>query len=341
MKYKCGMYGGSFNPLHQGHVRCIINAANQCERLIIVISCGNKRNEVDVRVRYRWIFQLTKHLPDIGIFILNDDCKSKNDYDENQWLIDADKVKKFAGEPIDAVFCGSDYTEDSFWKRCYPKADLIILPRDGVSSTAIRNDIFGHWDWIPQVVRPYYVKKILIIGTESTGKSTLTQNLALHFNTNFIEEVGRDISERSGTDTLMLPQDFTDILLNHKIREIEALEHSNRVIFEDTDCLITRFFLDFMDGKEKEKNAVLADAISALNRYDLILFCEHDVKFVQDGDRSTVIANDREKYSNIIRDIYIRHGFSLVSIGGSYQQRYEKAVKLVEDLISANNLRRK
>ena len=45
MKYRCGMYGGSFNPLHIGHVRCIIRAANMCERLIIVISNGRKRCE--------------------------------------------------------------------------------------------------------------------------------------------------------------------------------------------------------------------------------------------------------------------------------------------------------
>ena len=55
MKYRCGMYGGSFNPLHIGHVRCIIRAANMCERLIIVISNGRKRCEADIRVRYRGV----------------------------------------------------------------------------------------------------------------------------------------------------------------------------------------------------------------------------------------------------------------------------------------------
>lgn len=334
MKYKCGMYGGSFNPLHQGHIRSIIKAANLCERLIIVISNGINRNEIDVLLRYRWIYQITRHLPDVRIFILEDECRNKAEYDEKQWFADAEKVKKFAGEPIDAVFCGSDYDKNSFWNKCYPEAELIIFERDEISSTQIRRNVYRHWEWIPQIVRPYFVKKVLIIGCESTGKSTLSQNLALHYNTNFMEEAGREISERSGTDQLMLPQDFTDILLTHKIREMKAAELSNKILFEDTDCLITRFFIEFLDGADKERNAALADAISGINKYDLILFCEPDVEFVQDGDRSEVIAADREKYSRMIKDIYKSHGFEFLSLSGNYQERYEQAVKLIDKIIS-------
>lgn len=335
MRYKCGMYGGSFNPLHIGHVRCMIQAANMCEKLIIVISSGRNRDEVDVRLRYRWVYQLTKHLPDVRIFILEDAAPSKADYTEDYWTSDADKVKKFAGELIDAVFCGSDYDENSFWGKCYPEAKLIIFPRDGISSTELRRDIYGHWDWLPSIVKPHYVKKVLLIGGESTGKSTLTQNLALHYNTTFMEEAGRDISERSGTDMMMIPQDFTDILLTHKQRELEQIQRADKVFFEDTDCLITRFYLDFLEGKDKERNAALANAIARMNEYDLILFCEPDVKFVQDGDRSEVIAADREKYSRQIKEIYRSRGFDFVSLSGSYQQRYEKAVQLVDDLLAA------
>lgn len=335
MKYRCGMYGGSFNPLHIGHVRCIIKAANMCERLIIVISSGKKRSEVDIRVRYRWVYELTRHLPDVRIFILEDDCGTKAEYDEKQWFADAEKVKSFAGEKIDVVFCGSDYDENSFWNVCYPDAELVIFPRDGISSTEIRKDIYGHWEWLPRNVRPYYVKKVLLIGSESTGKSTLTQNLAMHFNTVFMEEAGRELSERSGTDELMIPDDFRDILLTHKQREIELTKTAYKVLFEDTDCLITKFFIDFLNDRESKRNSALAEAISLFNKYDMVLFCEADVKFVQDGDRSPVIAAEREKYSELIREIYVSHGYKPISLSGSYTERYEKAVRLVEDMLKA------
>jgi len=333
MKYKCGMYGGSFNPVHLGHVRCMIEAANQCEDLIIVISEGVNRNEIDIRIRYRWIYQLTKHIGNVRIFILNDTAQTKQEYTEDYWMADALKVKEFAGKKIDVVFCGSDYDENSFWSKCYPESEHIFFQRDQISSTKIRENTMACWDWLPNVVRPYYTKKVLLIGGESTGKSTITINLANYYNTNFLEEVGRDISERSGTDLLMLPEDFTDILLVHKLKEREALLASNKILFEDTDCLITKFYIQFLEGKEKTENEKLADAIAEINQYDLVLFLEPDVKFVQDGDRSPVIAANRETYSNKIKELYRQNNIHFETISGDYQERFLKAVNLIDKLL--------
>lgn len=333
MKYQCGIYGGSFNPLHQGHVACILRAACLCRRLIVIISSGKNRGEVDARVRYRWIYQLTKHLGNVDIFILEDDAPTKAEYTEELWLADAQKVKDYAAQPIDAVFCGSDYGADSIWARCYPQAEIVVFERSGISSTALRADLCGNWDSLADVAKPYYVRKVLLIGCESTGKSTLTINLAHYYNTNYLEEVGREISARSGTDMLMLPEDFTDILLAHKLKEREAVQHSRMVLFEDTDCLITRFFIDFLEGEDRERNATLADAIAGLNNYDLVLFLMPDVEFVQDGDRSEVIAADREKYSRQIQQLYSSRGFEFEVIGGDYLERFEQAVKLVDRML--------
>ena len=334
MRYNVGMYGGSFNPLHLGHVDCIIQAANMCRELYIVLSVGYKRQEIDARVRYRWLYQLTKHIGNVTIIMLEDSAETKEAYTEEYWQGDAEKVKAQVGKPIDIVFCGSDYDENSFWNKCYPESELYIFKRNEINSTELRKAPYKHFDWLPNVVKPYYVKKVLLMGSESTGKSTLTINLANRFNTNYIDEAGRDISERSGTDLLMLSEDFTEILLQHKLNEIKAVENSNKVLFIDTDALVTQFYMSFLDDPGIEKNRALSDAIDALNRYDLILFLEPDVEFVQDGDRSEVIRDDRKKYSDRIKELLRSHGKQFVSVSGSYQERYEIAVRAVESMLS-------
>ncbi len=332
-RYTCGMYGGSFNPLHLGHVRCMLAAANQCEKLIIVISNGVKRDEIDIRQRYRWVYETIKHFPHVRILVLDDDAPSKAEYSENQWYDDAIRVKAFAGEPITAIFFGSDYSPESMWVKCYPEAEPIILSRDDISSTVIRKAPIAHWDMMPTYVRSYYVKKVLLIGTESTGKSTLAISLARHYNTVWLEEVGRDISARSGTDLWMLPADFTDILLQHKLRQLEEIRKANRVFIEDTNCLTTLFYMGFLANAGDGRNMTLAEAISSFNDYDLVLLLGSDVDFVQDGDRSETIAADREKYTHMLWGLCESHGLKVVLLDGDYQQRYLKAVRLIDQLL--------
>lgn len=332
--YNVGMYGGAFNPLHIKHVSCIIKAATMCRELYIVISHAPKYDKIDIKVKYRWIYTLTKHLSNINILILKDNTESKASYSEDLWENDCKKVKKMIGKSIDVVFCGSDYDESSFWNKCYPESEFIVFERDkDISSTVIRKDVYGHWDWLPQEVRSYFVKKVLLIGGESTGKSTLTINLAKYYNTNFLEEVGRELSELSGTDKMMLSEDYVRILLKHKNKELKLKEVSNKVLFIDTDCLITKFYMEFLNDDDIEKNTALADAITKVNDYDLILFLEPDVEFVQDGTRNEVIKKQRKMYSDRIKDIYTKAGFKYHVISGDYKNRFLTAVRLVDNML--------
>ena len=333
-KYKVGMYGGCFCPLHLGHLECLIRAAGLCEELYVVIS-WKEHEDIPLKVKIRWIHQLTKHIGNVKMIPLKDQMVCKEDYTEAYWEADCKKVKEAIGKTIDVVFCGSDYDENSFWNKCYAESEFVVFPRNQYSSTEIRKDLYGHWEWMPQIVRSYFTKKVLLIGGESAGKSTLTINLANYFNTVYLEEVGRDLSELSGTDRYMLSEDFTRILLEHKAKEYRLIGQANKVLFEDTDCLVTRFFMDFLEDENMEGNARLAEAIAALNQYDLILFLEPDVEWVQDGDRSEVMAADRTKYSEMIKALYEKQGFSFQVIRGDYNSRFEQAVQYVRELLKA------
>ena len=108
MCYKVGMYGGSFNPLHMGHVDCILQAANLCGKLYLVLSIGVERNEINSRIRYRWLYQLTKHIGNVRILTIEDQAGTKEAYTREFWQADAEQIKSQIGEKIDVVFCGSD-----------------------------------------------------------------------------------------------------------------------------------------------------------------------------------------------------------------------------------------
>lgn len=337
MKYKVGMYGGSFDPLHIGHISDIIKAAAICEELFVVISWCEGRESTSKEMRYRWILNSTRHLPNVKIILIEDKALSKEEYNTDYyWEKGARDIKEAIGKPIDAVFCGSDYLGTNRFESLYsPESEVIYFDRAEVpiSSTEIRTIASKYWDYIPAVCRDYYARKVLIVGSESTGKSTLVQNLALAYNTSFVSEYGRITSDYAGGEEYMSADDLYENLLRQRLNIMDAAKQSNRILFVDTDAITTLFYSQFLlsNTKEIENLEKMASSINCMTKWDLVLFLEPDVEFVQDGTRNEDIRADRLKYSGEIKELLKLHNVEFYEISGDYLYRFEKAKELISE----------
>lgn len=335
MQYKVGMYGGSFDPLHIGHIHDIIRAAAVCEELYVMISWCAGRESTGKEMRYRWILNSTRHLPNVKIILVEDQAASKEEYNTDYyWQKGADDIRRTIGKPINAVFCGDDYLGTNRFESLYgPESDVIYYNRKEVpiSSTNIRAWAVANWDYLPAVCRPHYAKKVLVLGGESTGKSTLVQNLALAFNTDYVSEVGRDTCAYAGGEDLMIAEDLYENLLRQRILIMDGLKRCNRILFVDTDALTTMFYSELLLTNQDEAGrcAALARAIHDITDWDLVLFLEPTVAFVQDGTRNETIAADREKYSRQIKVILESVGLDVLCVDGDYLERFDRAKQYV------------
>lgn len=161
------------------------------------------------------------------------------------------------------------------------------------------------------------VRRIALLGGESSGKSTLAAALAERLNTVWVHEYGRELwMEHDGR------LDFEDLLAIGEVqvaREEAALADANRWLFCDTTPLVTAFYSQSMFGRVDPGLEALAG-----RRYHHSLLCAPDFTFVQDGFRRD------DQYRREQHDFYLN---SLATIGqpftlieGTPDQRVEATI---------------
>lgn len=181
------------------------------------------------------------------------------------------------------------------------------------------------------------LRKIVVIGPESTGKSTLCKQLAQHYNTVWCPEFAREYLLTNGTnysyDDLLTIAKGQLILENEYSQKMNSpsfpLTTSHSPFFIDTDMYVMKVWCEFVFDK---CHRFILDQIVE-RKYDLYLLCNTDLPWVKDELREYPDLESRHKLYNIYKDIMINQSVPWVDISGTYEERLQKAIAAVNDLL--------
>jgi len=176
------------------------------------------------------------------------------------------------------------------------------------------------------------IKKIVIIGPESTGKSTLCSQLAAHYNTLWCPEYAREYLLQNGTD-----YSFDDLAtiargqlqLEETYIEKAGKQNSSQLLFLDTDMYVMKVWCEFVFG---QCHRFILDEI-VQRSYDLYLLCNTDLPWTKDELREYPDLKTREKLFRIYKDLLINQNTPWVEIKGNNETRLQMAIEAVEKIV--------
>lgn len=177
------------------------------------------------------------------------------------------------------------------------------------------------------------IKKVVIIGPESTGKSTLAEKLAAHYKTTWIKEYAREYLLKNGTDYSF--ENLLDVakgqIANEEsgVRSSEFGTPNSELVFLDTDMYVMKVWCEFVF--DKCHHWIMNRIVE--RKYDLYLLCNVDLPWVKDELREYPDLVNRQKLYHHYKDIMINQSVPWVDISGGYQERLEKAINAVDSII--------
>jgi NadR type nicotinamide-nucleotide adenylyltransferase len=168
------------------------------------------------------------------------------------------------------------------------------------------------------------IKKIVIIGPECTGKSTLSRQLAEHFQTSWCPEYAREYLTKKGSS-----YQYDDLLQIAKgqleLEEKILHQAKNGLYFIDTNQYVMKIWCEIAFG---QCHSWILEQI-ANSKYDLYLLCNTDIPWVADELREYPDTAFRQKLFLMYKDLLINNGTPWAVIEGQQDERLQKAIKII------------
>lgn len=167
------------------------------------------------------------------------------------------------------------------------------------------------------------IKKIVIIGPESTGKSTLSEGLARTFDTEWVPEFARSYLENIGRDYNQ--DDLLQIAKGQINTEDELLEQASKYLICDTDLYVLKVW---SEHKYAQCHPWIMEQI-ANRKYDAYLLTDIDMPWQYDELREHPQETMRQYFFDVYKDIVQNSGTPFTIISGCEQQRLKAATEFI------------
>jgi HTH-type transcriptional repressor of NAD biosynthesis genes len=318
-----GLILGKFMPPHRGHMD-LIEAARARVDLLTILVCSRAGEPIPGHVRYAWMRELA---PAARVLPITDENPALPEDDPDFWEIWVASIRRAVPEGPHLVFAGEPYGHE-LARRLGARAVVVdrALSVHPTSASAIRADPLGHWDELLPPVRGHYALRVVVTGSESTGKTTLAERLARHFETVWIPEFARGYLDAKPTP--LDPSDIEPIARGQIAAEDAGAREANRVVFLDTDLASTEVYAEHYYG-------VCPAWIREEGRRrspHLYLLAGIDAPWVADPQR------DRGHMRADMHDLFRRRIAAaartpVVEVVGSWNERFETARTAVEELL--------
>ena len=168
------------------------------------------------------------------------------------------------------------------------------------------------------------LKKIVVIGPESTGKSTLCEQLADQYKTQWVPEFARNYLLE-----IRRPYTYEDLLYIAESQvELEdriCASTKTPLVFIDTDMYVMKVWCEYVF---KKCHGFILDQI-AIRKYDGYLLCNTDLPWVADELREYPDLESREKLFHMYKDLMVNQSTPWIEIAGDYEERLQKAINFV------------
>ena len=344
-----------FAPLHQGHLDLIMQAKKEKDGGCIVIVCGYDGDKGEPlmphKKRYRYVREFFADDDLVAVYAINDTEIGIGKYPSGWegWLKEFNRICRKNADYVERVWYVGDKNYVDDLEQRGEKAIWVNRQENLISATMIRQNPIKHWDKITHPFKRVFSTNILICGTASEGKTTLTKDLGKYFNAPYSWEYARDYMKESCVSEWELDEADFMAFLDGQYRLNKRLINSNAnhgLFFADTDSMVTRMYAEYysqdenlgLTKEEFEHIAQTADVITSKCKWDKIYLLYPNGVFVDDHIRYQGHSEmeERQALFNILVNNIKNAGLwdkVVLLCGGNYWENFKKIRDDIKEII--------